>query len=94
MLAFLVIILNTPNIKKDKPYVLVYALISFAVYFGIFYMIDEKKQDAPISSLMESSFKRGMFCFIPILFFYMSTSAVVMRFTNWLETYRTGKPTP
>ena len=92
MLAFLVIVLNIRNIKKDKPYVLLYALISFAVYFAIFYMIDEKKQDAPISSLMESSFKRGMFCFIPILFFYMSTSTVLMRFTNWLETYRTGKP--
>ncbi|MCW3126012.1 MAG: hypothetical protein JWO03_1670, partial [Bacteroidetes bacterium] len=91
MLAFLIILLNIRNIKKDKPYVLVFTLVSFAVYFMIFYLIDEKKQNAPISSLMESSFKRGMFCFIPALLFYVSTSQVVQRFSAWLETFRTGK---
>jgi hypothetical protein len=92
MLAFVVILLNVRSIKKDKPYVLVFALVSFIVYFLIFYMIDEQKQGASISSLMESSFKRGMFCFIPVLFFYMSTSQVVQRFSNWLEVYRGVKP--
>ena len=93
ILAFLVILVNIRNIKKDKPYVLIFTLVSFAAYFMIFYLIDEKKQDAPISSLMESSFKRGMFCFIPALLFYVSTSQVMLRATNRLETFRTGKAT-
>ena len=91
ILSLFVIILNIRNIKKDKPYILIYLLASFAVYFMIFYLIDEKKQDAPISSLMESSFKRGMFCFIPPLLYYASTSRVVTGLMNKLEAFRTGK---
>ena len=91
MLPLLIALLNIRNIKKDKPYILVYLLGSFAVYFLIFYLIDEKKQDAPISSLMESSFKRGMFCFIPPLLYYASTSRVVTGLMNKLEVFRTGK---
>lgn len=93
MLSFLIIILNIRNIKKDKPYILVFLLASFAVYFMIFYMIDEQKQNAPISSLMESSFKRGMFCFIPPLLYYVCTSKVVTGLMNSLESFRTGKET-
>jgi hypothetical protein len=93
MLSFLLIILNVRNIKKDKPYVLVFLLLSFAVYFAIFYLIDEQQQNAPIASLMESSFKRGMFCFIPPMLFYVSTSKVVRGLTERLEVFRTGKET-
>ena len=91
MLSFLLIILNIKNIRKDKPYVLVFLLASFAIYFAIFYLIDEKQQNAPIASLMESSFKRGMFCFIPPLLFYVSTSRFVKGMTDKIEVFRTGK---
>ena len=90
MLSFLIILLNIRNIKKDKPYILVFLLTSFGVYFMIFYLLDEQKQHAPISSLMESSFKRGMFCFIPPLLYYVATSTFVMQLTDRLETFRTG----
>ena len=91
MLPFLIIALNFRHIKRDKPYILLFTLVSFVLYFMIFYLIDEQKQNAPITSLMESSFKRGMFCFIPPLLFYAATSQV---FTGWmdrLELFRTGK---
>ena len=91
MLSFLLILFNIKNIKKDKPYILVFLLVSFGIYFAIFYLIDEVKQNAPISSLMESSFKRGMFCFIPPLLYYVSTSKVVTGLMNKLEAFRTGK---
>ena len=91
MLSFLLIILNIKNIRKDKPYILIFLLASFAVYFAIFYLIDEKQQNAPIASLMESSFKRGMFCFIPPLLFYVCTSKIVTGLMNKIEEFRTGK---
>ncbi len=91
MLSFLVILANIRNIKRDKPYILIFLLISFAVYFMIFYLIDEQKQNAPIASLMESSFKRGMFCFIPPLLFYVCTSDIVASLTGRLEVFRTGR---
>lgn len=40
-------------------------MVSLAAYFAVFYFIDEKKQYAPIDSLMSSSFKRGLFGFLP-----------------------------
>jgi hypothetical protein len=96
MLAFLIIIVNAIWVKvkggkQEKPYILIFSLVSFAVYFGLFYILDEQKQQAPISSLMESSFKRGMFCFIPALLFYASTSRVIQGFGRWLEAFRTGQ---
>jgi hypothetical protein len=90
MLGIVVILANAKNLLKDKFYMLVFLIVSFAVYFAIFYMIDEQKQSAPISSLMESSFKRGMFCFIPPLLYYMATCQVMLRFSAWLERFRTG----
>jgi hypothetical protein len=90
MLSFLLIALNIRHIKKDRPYIGVFLLVSFAVYFMIFLLLDEQKQNAPISSLMESSFKRGMFCFIPPLLFYVSASTFVTGLSERLEAFRTG----
>jgi len=96
MLSFLLILINviylrTKKIKDDKPYILLFLMVSFGIYFMIFYLIDETKQNAPISSLMESSFKRGMFCFIPPLLYYVATSRVVTNIANRIEKFRTGK---
>ncbi len=44
-------------------------MISLAAYFAVFYFIDERKQAAPIDSLMSSSFKRGLFGFLPLALF-------------------------
>lgn len=90
LLSALVIVLNLRHVKKDKPYILIYLLFSFAVYFTIFLLIDEKKQNAPISSLMESSFKRGLFCFIPALLYYVSGTTLVQGLFARLEMFRTG----
>ncbi len=91
ILPIIIILLNVKHIRKDHAEKLVFILISFVVYFMIFYMLDEKKQAAPISELMESSFKRGMFCFIPLLLFYASTSSVANSFSTWVENFRLGK---
>jgi hypothetical protein len=91
ILPIVVILLNVRNIRKDHPGKLLFILISFVVYFLIFYLIDEKKQGSTITDLMESSFKRGVFCFIPLLLFYASTSSVVVAFSNWIENFRYGR---
>ncbi len=90
LLSIIIILLNIKNIRSDKALVLFYFLISFAIYFMIFYLLDENKQDAPISSLMESSFKRGMFCFIPILLFYSATCKVGIWISDKIEAFRLG----
>ncbi len=64
---------------------------SFFLYFAVFYLINEKAQNAPLSSLMESSFKRGLFCFVPLVLFFCATCKPAEVAFGWLEKFRTGK---
>lgn len=97
-LFFLVLFINLvliyrfgwKEILMDKMYVLLFFSASFFLYFLLFYLVDEKVQQAPIASLMESSFKRGMFCFAPLSLFYISTSKGPAMFFSWLEKFRTS----
>ncbi len=75
---------------KDKWSVLVFFFVSFALYFLVFYLIDVKVQRAPISSLMESSFKRGLFFFIPVVLFYVATNRSSAWLFEKIERFRTG----
>jgi hypothetical protein len=70
--------------------VVFYGVFSLAVYTLIFLLIDEQQQRAPLSSLMESSFKRGLFCFIPVALFYAGASSFSIRLFTKLEAYRNG----
>lgn len=70
---------------------LLFFLVSFTLYFAVFYFINEKVQNAPIASLMESSFKRGMFFFVPLVVFYTFTNHLSTRAFNWLEGFRRGE---
>jgi hypothetical protein len=92
-LFFNLIIMFKEGVKKilqEKMYVLIFLFVSFAMYFAVFYLINEKVQNAPISSLMESSFKRGMFCFIPIALFYVATSFGPTWVMEKLEKFRSA----
>jgi hypothetical protein len=88
LIPLILILLNFKSLKSDRPFILVYFLVSFLIYSLIFYLIDEQKQSSPITELMESSFKRGMFCFLPILLFYAATNPLSRKFSAWLENYR------
>jgi hypothetical protein len=69
--------------------VLLFFFASFIAYFLLFYFIDEKVQSSPIWSLMYSSFKRGLFCFLPIAFFYIATSYGSAPLFEKIEKFRT-----
>lgn len=90
MLPVLIILLNFRNWKTDRPQLLLFLAISFVIYFMVFYLIDETRQEASISSLMESSFKRGMFCFIPGLLYYACSSSLIRGLSDRLERFRLG----
>jgi hypothetical protein len=82
VLFFLMLIVNAALIFKvgakrivnDKLYAVVFFFASFTLYSAVFYLINEKTQGSPLYSLMESSFKRGLFCFIPVALFYVATN--------------------
>jgi len=74
----------------NQALLLAFLLTAFAVYFTEFYLINEDVQASTIASLMASSFKRGMFYFIPIVLFYTATGYSSKIFFDWLEKFRTG----
>lgn len=78
------------KVLMDNLYILTFFFVAFFFYSSVFYLINEKTQHAPISSLMESSFKRGLFCFVPLAFFYVAASPVSMFLFSKLEKFRTG----
>ncbi|HEY0261829.1 MAG TPA: hypothetical protein VGB95_02305 [Chitinophagales bacterium] len=91
VISFLFILLNIKNIATDRGYILVYILIAFLGYFLVFFFISEKAQQASISDLMESSFKRGLFCFIPPLLFYASTCKFSQTIFDKIERFRNAQ---
>ncbi|HWB64472.1 MAG TPA: hypothetical protein VG603_13230 [Chitinophagales bacterium] len=77
-------------ILLDKMYVLVFFFAAFVLYFVVFYFINEQVQNAPLYSLMESSFKRGLFCFIPIVLFYSCTNYASSMVFEKIEKFRSA----
>jgi hypothetical protein len=69
---------------------LAFILVAFGLYFTEFYVINENVQASTIASLMASSFKRGMFYFIPIVLFYTATCHSSKILFGKLEKFRTG----
>lgn len=78
------------NVFGNQTLLLVFLFVSFGLYFTEFYLINENVQAATIASLMASSFKRGMFYFIPIVLFFTATSYASRAFFEKLEKYRTA----
>ncbi|MBT8326522.1 MAG: glycosyltransferase family 39 protein [Bacteroidia bacterium] len=82
----IVIIANIRNIIKTKPIMLISILISFALYFMLYYQMNNGGDGFAYSvqSMVRSSFKRGMFPFLPMVCFYMATTPMVNKFFNWI----------
>jgi len=74
----------------NQSLLLLFILMSFVLYFTEFYLINEKVQAATIASLMASSFKRGMFYFIPLVVFYTATCYSSKVIFDKLEKFRTA----
>lgn len=85
------LIFNVKNLLKDKFSLLLLIIFSFVFYTGIFYQMDETKGLAPLASMMQNSFKRGLFYFVPLVLFYASTNHTMNQIFIWIENFRIGK---
>ncbi len=89
LLPLAILLANFKNLKTQKPFEMMYFLAGLMLYSFLFLIVDEQKQDS-LQSLMESSFKRGLFCFLPLAVFYAATSKVTVDVFRKIENYRTG----
>lgn len=90
-IAFLIplipVVLSFKTIMKEWWFVITYTAISLLFYAAIFMLIDEKIQEANLQSLLESSFKRGLFCFMPMALFQAVIAEKTKLFFNSIDNY-------
>jgi len=89
-LFLIALLLNIRDIHRDKFQLLILILISFVLYSAIFYQLDEVKQGS-LDSMMQYSYKRGLFYFIPLVLFYVAVSKPIRLFFLMIERHRIGK---
>jgi hypothetical protein len=90
LLPFLLFILSWKHFIYQNWWVIGFTILSLFFYAMLFVMIDETVQDAKLSSLMESSFKRGLFCFMPLVLFWGVLSEKSRQFFEYVENYLWG----
>lgn len=94
-IAFLVptvaVLLSFKKMIRDWWFGLFYSIVALFLYSIIFIAIDEKVQEANLQSLLESSFKRGLFCFIPLALFQAVVAEKTKLFFNSIEKYLRGE---
>ena len=81
-LIFVVVtLLNLFFFRRDKWILLSGLVFTFFVYFMLYYQMDNggDKFGYSIESMINSSYKRGMFPFIPIMAYYAGTSEVLQK---------------
>ena len=89
--AFIVaILLNLKNINKDKfSQFLILTLLSWGFYTFLFYQMDNSKMD-PVKSMINASYRRGLFVFVPLIWFYIANNTVVKLTFEKVENYLSG----
>lgn len=89
--SFLLILISVKQFLKEWAFTILYFALALALYTLIFLLLDEKLQNADLQSLMESSFKRGIFCFMPLALFQAAVTEKVKYFFNQTENYLRGE---
>ncbi len=86
ILFAIVFLLNIRNLHKDKPILLIGIFFSFFLYAFLYYQMNNEGErfGYSLESMINASFKRGMFPFLPAICFYMASSSMVLRFFHWI----------
>ena len=68
-LFFLFFAINIKILKSDLTLFLVLSIGSWILYTFLYYQMNYIQ--APLDTFMKASYKRGMFCFVPLVWFYV-----------------------
>ena len=77
------ILINAKNLyEKDRSLsFLILISIAFVLYTFLFYQMDNSKMNS-LDVMMKTSYRRGLFFFVPLIWFFVSTNKVVNAFFN------------
>ena len=79
------------KINDKKNIKLLFIIIStMGLYTFLFYQMDNSKMDS-INSMMKASYRRGIFAFVPLVWYYMSVSSITNKIFIKIELYLVKK---
>lgn len=84
LLFITMIIINLKHIimNKDNVILLISIFSSFIIYVSIFYLIDTDYTNNTMEGWIFSGYKRGLFCFFPLMLFYSANNKISRKLFN------------
>lgn len=86
ILLFIFMIVNLKNFKQPANLFLLMIISSWLLYTFIYYQMDNSKFDT-LDFLMKVSYKRGLFCFVPLAWYYTATNSITIWFFEKVEKF-------
>lgn len=88
---FIVIGLNIRHIKQDESTKLLFIIfLTWVFYTILFYQMDPVKMGSSLKHIMEASYKRGMFPFIPLVWYYVASTIFVRKIFDKFQIFISG----
>ena len=86
LLFAILFLLNIKFLKNDNLILLIGVFSTFLIYLFMYYQMDNgsDKFGYSLASMINASFKRGLFPFIPVIVFYMGSLTITTRFFKWI----------
>jgi hypothetical protein len=73
----------------NSTLLLLLLVISWAMYTFLFYQMDNSKTDS-LNKMMEASYRRGLFSFVPIVWAYVAFNEQVLKIFSRLDEFLGG----
>ena len=89
---FILILINGKNLyERDKSLsFVVLTMIAFILYTLLYYQMDNSKMST-LDVMMKTSYRRGLFIFIPLIWFFASTNKII---SSLFEKYANFEENP
>ena len=86
LLLFILILANLKNWNQMANLFLLMSIGGWFMYTFIYYQMNNAAFD-PLDLLMKVSYKRGLFCFVPLAWYYIATNSVMVWVFDRIEKF-------
>jgi hypothetical protein len=77
---------NLTSVLKERNKLIIFILVSWVVYTWLYYQIDYSFA-GNIDAYLNASYKRGLFNFIPLVWFFVADNALMRKIYTWVDNW-------
>jgi hypothetical protein len=86
ILLFILCCINAVHWKQSAHLFLLLSFVAWFMYTFIYYQMDNVSFDS-LDFVMKASYKRGLFCFVPLAWYYIATNTAMVWVFNKIENF-------